>query len=408
MSPRRLVLTLSVALVLCMTGFMPVPAVLPQLFAAWGMSETAAGWLNGSYFGGYAAGVPLLLTLTDRIDPRRVLLGSLLLCAIAGFGFAWFADGVWTGTCFRVLAGIGFAGVHFPGVKLISDRLEGVAQSRGAAFYISTFSIGSGVSFLSAGLISQYVHWTWAFVATGAGALIGFLMILFMVPAAPRQGPASTGGYMLDLRPVLANRAARRFILAYFGHIWEVFAYRSWSVAFLAFSVSLPWNAGFSGWNLAVLSALMSFAAPPGSMLVAELSRRYHRTNVIAAAALLSVAVGLLLAFAGTAPFVIVYCLMVLYSMTCFSDTASLANGLLAVADAQYRGATLAVYALIGFSAGLLGPFTVGAVMQLAGGRTEPMAWTWAYVTFAAGSLLVAVCLKAGRGSGPAMTQIEP
>jgi MFS family permease len=68
MAPATLIWTLCVALVLVMMGFMPVAAVLPGIFADWGITEAQAGWLNGVYFGGYALGVPVLLPLTDRLE----------------------------------------------------------------------------------------------------------------------------------------------------------------------------------------------------------------------------------------------------------------------------------------------------------------------------------------------------
>ena len=53
MTQRSPVAALTVALILTMTGFMPVAAVLPDLFVEWNLSETAAGWLHGVYFGAF-------------------------------------------------------------------------------------------------------------------------------------------------------------------------------------------------------------------------------------------------------------------------------------------------------------------------------------------------------------------
>jgi len=68
---NRLIATLCVVLMLSMTGFMPLAAVLPALFVEFSLGETEAGWLTGAYFGGYAASVPFLTAWTDRVDARR-------------------------------------------------------------------------------------------------------------------------------------------------------------------------------------------------------------------------------------------------------------------------------------------------------------------------------------------------
>ena len=400
MSPRILVITLTAALILTMTGFMPVAAVLPELFAAWDLSETEAGWLNGIYFGAYSAAVPVLVALTDRMDPRRIVLFGLVLGTVAGFGFGFLAEGLWSATLFRALAGIGLAGAYMPGLKLIADRLEGPAQARGTAVYMSMISVGNALSFFSAGTVSALLDWRWAFIVTGIGSLVAFLLVLVAVPAGARRPAPEPDRALLDFRPVFRNKKAVTYMVAYFGHIWEVFSFRVWLVAFLAFSVTVPGNGGFAGWNFAVLAAAAAVLSMPASVAVAELATRLDRNRVITVTALASVCVGLLLAGIGDGAFLVVFGVTLVYSMTAFADMAALATGVVTAADPRYRGATLAVYALIGFSAGLLGPFAVGIVLDIGGGRFDAGAWSWAWITMAAGSLLVAAVLRfRGKGS---------
>ena len=401
MSPRRLVAALTAALILTMTGFMPVAAVLPDLFADWGLSESEAGWLNGIFFGAYSAAVPLLVPLTDRMDPRRIVLAGLVLASASGFGFGLLADGLWSGTLFRALAGMGLAGMYMPGLKMIADRLEGTAQARGTAVYMSMISVGNALSFFSAGTVAAAFGWRWAFMVTGAGALAAFFLVLFATPAAERRDRPDPETHLFDFRPVFRTRGIVPYMVSYFGHIWEVFSFRIWFVTFLAFSAALPGNEAFSGWNFAVLSAGAAVLSMPASVLVAELATRFDRDRVITVTALVSAAIGLLLAVVGDGAFLLVFGVMLVYSMTTFADMAALAAGVVANAEPRYRGATLAVYALVGFSAGLLGPFAVGIVLDVSGGRGDAGAWAWAWVTMAAGSLLVAAVLGFRRKEKP-------
>ena len=396
-APATLVTVLCVALILIMFGFMPVAAVLPGIFADWGLTETEAGWLSGIYFGGYALGVPVLLPLTDRIDTRRVLLGGIVLCAIGGFGFAWLADGLWSGMLFRIIGGIGLAGFHFPGLKFLSDRLEGTAQRRGSATYVSMFSLGGAVSFLGAGLVEAWFGWKTVFTVSGWGAVAAFLLVLLFVPAAPRKTVPAAGGAFLDLPGVLRNADARRYIAAYFGHVWEVFAMRGWSVPLLVFSAAQPGNGAFGGWNMAVVSGAVSLLMMPTSVGVAELSARYGRVRVITAATVATSVLAVLLALFNSGPFIVVLVLIAGYFMAGFGDTATLAAGIVNAADPHIRGATLAVYALVGFVGGMAGPVAFGVVLDLAGGRADPSAWRWAFASLIGAALLTAGTLHAGR-----------
>ncbi len=68
------------------------------------------------------AAVPVLVSLTDRIDPRRILLASLALSALASVGFALVVDGFWSAAAFRLLGGVGLAGSYMPGMKALGGR----------------------------------------------------------------------------------------------------------------------------------------------------------------------------------------------------------------------------------------------------------------------------------------------
>src|SRR6185312_3957242 len=83
---------------------------------------------------GYAAAVPILASLTDRIDGRWVFAGSSVVGAAASLAFAGYADGFWLAFVLRFLSGIALAGVHMPGLKLLAERTAGRARRAAAPF----------------------------------------------------------------------------------------------------------------------------------------------------------------------------------------------------------------------------------------------------------------------------------
>src|ERR1700682_749392 len=115
---------------LAQIGAFALPALLPDYIARWNLSKTEAGWLVGIFFAAYVVMVPVLVSLTDRIPVRRVYMLGTGLTALSHFGFALLADGFWSALLLRLLAGIGWAGTYMPGLKAITDPLEGTAQSR--------------------------------------------------------------------------------------------------------------------------------------------------------------------------------------------------------------------------------------------------------------------------------------
>ena len=125
MTLNRGIVALCAAQASAQIGAFSVAALLPTLIAIWSLSHTEAGWISGIYYAAYTLVVPLLSSLTDRVDPKRVYLGSVALTAIAFAGFAWVATGFWSALAFRALMGAGWAGSYMPGLKALSDLAEG-------------------------------------------------------------------------------------------------------------------------------------------------------------------------------------------------------------------------------------------------------------------------------------------
>src|SRR5687768_2555464 len=152
--PATVVTALAVALMAGQIALMAVPAVIVDLTQAWSLDAAQIGWLGGIYFAGYAAGLPFLAGAAGRMDGRIVYGVSAVIAAGASLGFATLAHGFWTGLVLRFIGGIGFAGIHIVGMKLMADRLTGTAQARAGALYSAAYAVGSGISFLIAGPVA--------------------------------------------------------------------------------------------------------------------------------------------------------------------------------------------------------------------------------------------------------------
>ena len=123
MSSTRIIASVCTAQVFGQIGAYAVPALLPILIESWTLSYTEAGWLTGIFYGAYVLAVPILVSLTDRIDPRQVFIVSVITTMLSHIGLALLADGFWTAMLFRILAGIGWAGTYMPGLKALTDQL---------------------------------------------------------------------------------------------------------------------------------------------------------------------------------------------------------------------------------------------------------------------------------------------
>ncbi|NJO22160.1 MAG: MFS transporter [Sphingomonadales bacterium] len=192
-SPGRLVGIVCTAQVLVQIGAFFWPALLPGFIPLWQLSNSEAGWITASFYGAYMLSVPILVTLTDRVDPKRVYLFGVAATVLGHLMFALVADGFWTALAMRSLTGMGWAGTYMTGLKLLADRVDARMMSRATAGHAASIGISGALSFAFGDLIAAVAGWHAAFLAAAISAAIAWLTVAVIVPsqakpAAPRQG----------------------------------------------------------------------------------------------------------------------------------------------------------------------------------------------------------------------------
>lgn len=383
--------TLCLTEILTLVGVFSFPALLPIFFAEWGLSKTDAGWIAGIYWAGNALAAGVLVSLTDRVDARWIYFGGATMGAIGSGGFAVFADGFWSALAFRALAGLGLAGTYIPGLRVLIDRFKGPNSARAIAIYTATFSLGTATSFLASGAVAEAWGWRWSFGVAGIAAALA-LVIAALVLRAVRPESKAEPTPLLDFRPVLKNRPAMGYILAYAVHTWELTSLRSWTVAFLVFSASL--TGARTGWfspvTVATMSAVVAWAA---SVVGGELTTRFDRRRTIALLMMGSASVCVLLGFAASLPYAAVAALLLIYAAFVQSDAGALNAGTTHAALPGQRGLTLALHSMIGMTSAFLGPLAFGVVLDATGGGATAQSWLIAFglmgLTVLAGPLVL-------------------
>jgi hypothetical protein len=285
--------------------------------------------------------------------------------------------------------------------------MEGAAQSRAVGWHAAGVGIAGAVSFAVAAALDAM---------GGPGAAFGFgagcagVAVLIAWRVMPREAPAREGppAGVLDVRPVLRNRAAMAWIAGYTAHTWELAALRAWGVTFLA--AAIAWHgapAWLPGPNIlftaaGLLGILVSFTGN-------EMAQRLGRARVVGVAmaggALLSVLAGA--SFLVSAPLAALAVLA--WNAAIYLDSSALTAGTVAAAERARRGATMGLHSLCGYAGGFLGPVGVGFALDVAG--TGPAGWALAFghlalVTLA--GLLAVRWLGRGQESAPHFPRGRP
>jgi MFS family permease len=369
-----------------------VPAIMAQsLMPLWSLSATEAGVMASALAFGYMLAVPVLTTLTDRIDARLVLAAGSALSGLATIGFGIFADGLFSATLIWGIAGIGFAGAYMPGLKALTDRLPPGDTSRSVTLYTASFSVGVGLSFLVAQLVAESFGWRAAFYVTGAGP---FIMLVICIALTPCK-PPTLHTHLLDFAPVLRNRAALGYIYGYGAHCFELYGMRTWIVAFWTFVMAQ--NDGWAPLGAVSVSVIVTLLSLPASVLGNEAALRYGRHRAITIIMIASAAVALMIGFNVTAPPVPLLALVLLYGVTVPADSGALTSGTSSSAAPTHRGATLALHSTVGFSLSALGASLAGVALDAAGGPAKPSAWSAVFAMLSIGILMGPLALRWSR-----------
>ena len=337
--------------------------------------------------------VPVLSSLTDRIDARRVYLAFTAFGGVTAVAYALAADGFWSALVIRAAAGAALAGTYMPGLKLLTDLVHGPSRTRAFAIYTSCYSVGIALSYVITGEIEVVLGWRWAFAVGAVGSVAAFVLTL---AAAPSDPPPDTHPEtsLPDFRPVFRNREAMGYIIAYGAHMWELYGQRAWIVAFLIFSLSLQTGAPDAIVSAAVIASAVNLAGVAGNLVCNEFAMRFGRVRVTTAVALVSIALSATIGFTASWPHGVVVALCMIYGITTYGDSAAVIGGAVIAAPPGQAGMTMAVLSFFGFASAGLGALVFGIVLDLAGGSASGVAWGLAFALLGAAALLGPMALR--------------
>jgi predicted MFS family arabinose efflux permease len=357
------------------------PALLPEFIRDWHLSNSEAGWITGVFYAAYTLAVPILVTLTDRVDARVVYLSGVGLTIASHLGFAAFADGFWGAVVARALAGIGWAGTYMTGLKLLADRVDPVLMSRAVAGHAASIGIAGALSFAFAGALNQWSGWRGAFGGAGVAALAAWLIVFLFAPARERRPRVTSPGALFDFRPVLRNRSAMAYAVAYCAHTWEMNSLRGWAVAFLTYVATATGEK--EHWLAPTIVAMtMGLVGTGASVAGNEVSIRLGRQRLVRLAMMSCAVCAAGIGFLGPRSYPLAAALVLVYGLLIWLDSSSLTAGAAGSADPERRGATLALHSMAGYAGGFVGPIMVGWILDLSGGMS-PLGWGLAFLHIA-------------------------
>lgn len=207
-----------------------------------------------------------------------------------------------------------------------------------------------------------------------AGTLIGWT-------ALPEHRPETTHSLrpIFPLRPVFWNRDAAALVFGYASVIWGSAGLRQWIVAFLAFCAAAPGVPPVPEWSMLATGTVINLLGVPAGLLGNELSIRFGLRNAALFVFLASATATGLFGLTAMLPYMMVISLSLVAGFIVQGNFANLTTGVLAVADRQHTGATVALYSCVGFGGGFVGTVIFGIALDGLGGASQMAAWVLSF-----------------------------
>ncbi|WP_171004112.1 MFS transporter [Kocuria sp. 2SI] len=165
-----------------------ISGILPDVAGDFGVTAGRAGLLVTAFALAFCLGSPIAAVATDRLDKKVVLVGGLIVFAIAN-GLMAVVDTFWLAIVLRILAGVAAGAVSPTAMAIAGTRAPSGSEGR----YLAVATAGLTVALFTGVPIGTWVGqmWSWrgTFILIAVVALIVAVLSALLTPRVPGNEP---------------------------------------------------------------------------------------------------------------------------------------------------------------------------------------------------------------------------
>ena len=277
MNSKKIILPVIVFSQFCCTSLWFVGnAIINDLIRSFNLESSALGNLTSAIQFGFILGTFIfaILTISDRFSPSKVFFVSAVIASIFNILIAFGSQSLFSLITFRFLTGFFLAGIYPVGMKIASDYYEkGLGKSLG--FLVGALVLGTAFPHLLKGF-QGVVIWQYMLYVTSGLAILGGVLILFLVPDGPYKKTLQKFDISIFYN-VFKIKKFKSAAFGYFGHMWELYTFWAFVPILLKSYAKFHSNIDF---NIPLLSFFIIAIGSLGCVVSGYLSEVYTPKKV--------------------------------------------------------------------------------------------------------------------------------
>ena len=375
-SKPLILIIVSISLLFTLTVWFSANAITPQLINLWNLNQANLALLSTILIIGFVIGglIYSVFNLPDIVKTPLFFSFNALLAALGNF-LAAISPNFLVFVSFRFITGFFLAGVYPTSMKLISSWYK---RNRGFAIGIllGALTAGSGLPYIFN--LTGLPNWRILLSISSLLALIGSILIFIFI----KEGPHLVKGVKFkfsNIKELFRQKSVRYANYAYFGHMWELYAFWVWIPKFLQ-EVHFRTNPGMDVTFYFSLGTFLVFISGAlGNMIGGKIADKIGRTKFNILMSAVSGTCSLIIGFF-LQNYILALVIAVIWGLTVVPDSPQYSAMISELSNPAFIGTSLAIQTSIGFAITNITIWLLPIIVELIG-------WTFGFTFLVIGPI---------------------